>query len=376
METSTDLAFGVGSFRFPFKQMPSEGLLIHDYLELLKDTLEAVPNVEWVRYETGSGPDDALAVEEFEEDELELGFFPLGLVTTLDFRIHIPRRVQNELLTQRWFSADSLEAEDFDISIQDGFASPITFVRPVGASRNSDPSQAVVVVRKFLEDQIDQLDTPLMFKILGPSPFHADCFLAANTDPSRGVDVDFLATSSPIFGYAKLQFEYNTARFRNLEEAWDALRFELRAEFDLYYEIAHETQRRLVAWDRFEGDLDELVRLHTDTGLTAWVSRFVRVPTHLDTTIMTLARYESNAITSASHIADRMRSIYNSGRAVYLKLFAEEELARMADAPTAQAERILNLFESRRSKRVDSVLVLVSSIVGGAIGSVLTLVST
>src|SRR5262249_52983739 len=105
-------------------------------------------------------------------------------------------------------------------------------------------------------------------------PFHADCYVLAipPTEPSAS---GIQCSRTPQRGYDRLDFLYDPAR----RSAYEALSVVLEAaedELALYYNVYWMDRARVRAWDEVESLVDELVLLHSESGVRAWLGQLRR----------------------------------------------------------------------------------------------------
>ena len=162
-------AFGIGCLWFGRKlENATEDEDPTKHFEAVRHALEAIPNLEDVEV---SVPDRiVLKYSGFDEIGDVDHFNPLVLGVIIRFRVHLPKRIQDQLLVYRESLAES---EDFWVSIHYGTEAPTAIISYDASDPPRKPSDAVVVVRKYLEQQFERIEN-VGFGMLGPSPFHAD----------------------------------------------------------------------------------------------------------------------------------------------------------------------------------------------------------
>ena len=174
------LSFGVGCFHFAPRQMSPENFSRDVFVADLKMSLESINSVKDVSiegFEWFSGGDASFVLDgpAYMADSIGEGpgLFPHAVTSTIQFEIFIPMRLQRELLET---SDPMTNNESFRVTIYYLDYFPVTLVRGV-EQHTTDPSHAVVLVRRFLETEFSNgKELPIDFQSLGPSPFHTNFF--------------------------------------------------------------------------------------------------------------------------------------------------------------------------------------------------------
>lgn len=211
------IPFGIACFHFGIAKEPPFRYTDEKYFAELQKALESIPNIEQISITDIWDQISPRDINEKIPDFLETGGFPNWDFGKIGFSIHIPDRIQRQILP---FS--EICTEQFEISINYNYHMPVTFIVPVNPIGECSPADAVIVVREFLEQQFINIKSDyIKFEYLGPSPFHAQCYIK----PGEDIGLDEL---SPGFiskdvtteaGYDELIFYYNTGIFENGNDA-------------------------------------------------------------------------------------------------------------------------------------------------------------
>jgi len=247
------LSFGVGCFHFGIRRSLPLTLKGTEYLEELRNRLEGIPNVDHIVVDSyGISESDTTEVNEpLTSIEEGYNFFPPPASGfDVSFEIYIPHRIQDQLapFDRKVFTC----TERFRVYIRNPYFFPIAFVEAIEPSGDCQPSDAVVVVREFLQKHFDQLEQDgVGFDVLGPSPFHADFFLQAGTGSEKGYDNSGFRFK-PVYqrGYDRMIFFFDASLYGEIDEARESLFCELGEEIGVFYRLEHLNLMRMWQWQQ------------------------------------------------------------------------------------------------------------------------------
>lgn len=168
------IPFGVGCYLFGYDQ-PSR-ITLSEYGRDIREALEGIPSVATLDVDLEGDTSYEMVGPGVPTRDGPL-FVPVS--ADIQFRVTIPKRLHAKLVP--WISWMPYECAEFEVRINAGFYSPVTFVRPLEPLTREHQSISVVLVREFLRGEFSRLNPRLRFGVVGPSPFHADCVLAMAT---------------------------------------------------------------------------------------------------------------------------------------------------------------------------------------------------
>jgi hypothetical protein len=96
----------------------------------------------------------------------------------------------------------------------------------------------------------------------------------------------------------------------------------------------------------------------------------------LERLMNSLALFEIDQIYRDNQISEHMRSLYSSDTDKYVLEFIDEAIKQIPQYPTEQIGRVLSFHWTRRQKRFDYLVATLSAILGGAVGSLITLAAS
>jgi hypothetical protein len=372
------IAFGVGCFHFGLKKINLPSMSGQDYVRELILAIESIPNVKKV---------DVIAPDEFKEETIEAlesltslkegnNFFPYPSCSLdIDFEIYIPTRLQNELSTDLYIS--SLPTERFIVHIRDSYHFPVTFIELVNANKDCDPSGSIVIVREFLEKHFTEAKSDyIRFDFLGPSPFYANFFLYGENIERVEEDFDsdgFSVEQIPQKGYDTFDIHFDKSLYTNLNEAKEAIFYELSDEIGLFYKLEHHNLLQMRQWENLQELVSSLIGTTKGKGLKAFFSRLLHSNTQIRDAIIMLSEFESNHIWTTFILKSDYQDLFNSGKEPYTNSYITKIIQNFPTYPTNQVRDVISLLENRRSKTVDNLVIILAAILGGIVGAIFTL---
>lgn len=370
---------GIGCFHFGVtKPLPST-LQGSEYLKELRNQLEGIPNVDHIAIDS---------YLDFEDTSLKLDepltsindsyrFFPppaCGL--DIEFEIYIPHRLQSQLapLDRRLFTC----TERFRIFIRNPYFFPITFVEAIEPTGDCRPSDSVIVVREYLKNHFEESKPDgIGFDCLGPSPFHVDFFLQSGIASGEEYDNNGFHCE-PVYhrGYDRMDFFFAPNLYEDVYEAKDNLFRELEEEIGVFYKLIHLNLMRMRQWENLQNLVNALVSVYRTKGPRALWNRVFRVHREIQEVVIAVAEFESHELwvdydTQRSHDA-----LKQTRKEPYIDSHLR---ATMRDRPVfkcGQIRDLVQLLEARRSKPLEGAVVVLSAILGGAVGALITLYLT
>jgi hypothetical protein len=355
--------FGIGCYAFGY---------IHDlpyefepptYFRAVREALASLPTIDEIQIDEGSQQDPTSTNEPLASVEEGPFFLPLGNFWHIDFRVQILHRLQSPLLD----GDPPLTSEKFRVRIESAYHSPVTFVLP--EKREEDPSESVRLVREYLRQQLGAHPvTP--FQCIGPSPYHMDCYLAT-ADPGK-LAVNWTCELEPSIAYDKARFQYSPEIYNRWDDVLDELFHDLAEELCCHYYCVQLDRARMTQWSRVEAALDRVRELER---AVEWRGRLRRLWTtrfRLEEAFIDLADFEMASLNDKQELANAYRQIYEGAGRPFFKVHADELLQSRYEPPTRQAADILGLFERRRGRRTDALILILASLLGGAVGGVIT----
>lgn len=367
------ISFGIGCFHFGVKKKPPFKFEGSEYLKKVRTSLQSISNIDRINVK---------CEDEFENWSMEIsedlpkidrspGFFPNPLFMDIEFEVYIPFRIQAELLEVKEEFLETF-TEKFSVWIHYTYHFPVTFIQPIAPSERSIPSDAVIILRKFLKEEFESLkDDYIQFEFLGPSPFHANCYVQSQeTQGDSEIGKTFRVQRLFQKGYDEIIFEFNKEMFADKNEAVDAVKEEIKDELGFFYDIVQSEVVKMHEWSKIVDSITQLNNILRLRGIMGvWKRLFTRSKL-LNEVFSTVVEFESEELFDNNNIQSDYRNIYKKEEH-YFQSDIDKQIKERFVYPTKQIYQLIEFLESRRLRSVENLVVLISAILGGAIGAIL-----
>ena len=363
-------AFGVGSWEFGLRMCGSFHINVSEYCSRLKSELETISSL--TDLEIIADEDDTVGFNEEHLQNTRFGtaVFPGHTVFRIRFILYIPLRIQNEILGP--YFADGIGTEKFVVHNHFQYYGTISYVELIDADKCRSPSTAVRLVREYLRTQLDIISSKLVFRFVGPSPFHGDFWIEADNTLSQGSHL-FSCETVEDEGYNKLKFRCCGYDFQSKDDACKQLFEDLDAELDFFYQIHRNNEDQYDQWKGIELAVSKLSKkFNTRTRMRRFGVRFdtgVNI-SHLQ---MDLALFEAEHIQRRHYEDKEFMELYSREKPVFLKSFVQLSLSSRPLFATKQMKEVVTFIEARRTKAIEWTVLIAAGLVGGITGSIVTL---
>lgn len=370
------MSFGIGCFHFGLKKTAPFRFDGSEYRKEFGKALESIQSIDNISID--------ILDEEFERLKMDVteelpnigegpGFFPRLLFTHVGFEVYIPFRIQAQLWKRKLIPPRTF-TERFRLAIHYMYHMPVAFVEPINPSQEPDPSDAVIVMREFLKQELGTSKSDyIRFESLGPSPFHADCYIQeAKTQASRQVDWAFQAQHLPSRGYGRIVFEYNPAIFGDAGEARDAILEEIADELNFFYYIQQGEVGKIHDWNDIAQRIDQLIAIQRMGGIKAFLQGLFVRPRLIQEAVTALVEFEAKELEVRQDIQRDYKDLWFGREELYFQSYIDRRVEERMSYPTEEARQLISFFEGRRVKSVEILVVLGSAMLGGGIGALLT----
>ncbi len=371
-------SFGIGCFHFGLKEQYPLKFNGSEYIRELRETLELISNVNNIEIYCDDDFKNVstLITQELPNIQNGIGFFPRPIFMTIEFEVYIPFRIQSQLLRQKVSFLETF-TENFKISIKYTYHLPVTFVEPLDPSEEATHSYAVQVVREFLKHEFKNVKSDhIQFECLGPSPFHADCYIyPEESDDKSEVDWKLKSEFSPRRGYDRMIFYFNPTQFINVEEAKEKIFDEILNELGFFYYLVQIEVEKMRDWEKIQNLIDQLIFIQRSNGVKAFFTKIFTRSKLIDETLTSLAEFESEELYFNNTNQKDYRDFLSIGD-VCFQPYIDKQINDRTVYPTNEMSRLISFFESRRTKAVESLVVLIAAILAGGVGALLTILLT
>ncbi|CAC9974497.1 hypothetical protein [Flavobacterium panici] len=365
--------FGIGCFHFGIKTSIPSKFSSEEYIENLENVLTQIPglnNLELYSHKHFKHYEKNIT-KKLPKINDGKGFFPADILTEIEFHLNIPYKTQKEI-SKRKKKNSRIGTEDFRIRIIEGFYLPVTIVECLNPTKFCEPSQSIILVREYIKKCLKTIDSDyISFEFLGPSPFHLDCYIRPKKFETQ--DLKFQTEEVLQRGYGDLIIYYNEDEFKDSDEAFQQLEFSIIDELSFFYNSIQLRVRGIRAWSSIQKNLSQLLKFQKLRGFDAMYSRFFEQPKIISELYTKITTFEANSIFEAEinqHLYDHTFNLEET----FFKKFIDKELNEKYAYPTGQVTNLISFFESRRVKNLELTMAMIAAIIGGAIGSIVTLV--
>ncbi len=338
-----------------------------EHLEKTKQALSRITNI------------DAIFVPENDEDiavghgnpltltaiSNDFSFFPAYALVLMSFRIYLPRRLQNELA--RRSENTPIETETFNVFMYYDIPMPFTLIHYDTDHLRPNPSDAVVVIRRYLEREFK--DDFVTFNSLGPSPFHADFSLKQN-DSDDAYNILINDVSERGAGYKRFELMYPHSVMSE-GRIIQTVVSEIGPFLSSYYALERDRINLMYLTEIANNHLSDLIDIEETRGLRRVYNQLFRAPTVISSILTSILNIEIEKSRANRFLAERQRE-KELAEDTPLYIFIERQIAGRGIYHPGETQEIVRLCEGRRLKLAENLAVLVAGLLGGIVGALLT----
>ncbi|GAA3774764.1 hypothetical protein GCM10022240_28180 [Microbacterium kribbense] len=305
-----------------------------------------------------------------EDDNISEGFWVEPEYGSISFEVHIPERLQKDILSDGSISRRKVGAEHFRVRTEYAFHGPATFVWVLD---DVDPSEvngsdAVLLVYRFTNQELQRGGTGVRMARVGPSPFHMDALLRASTSPQEAA---LSVARIAMYGYESVEFLYDRERSEGLDEAGASLEDSLRDQLSLYYWLQRQVNRDSREVGALADSTDQLVRDHSGTGLSGWWTRVLRSSAsarRLGLQALNLQTRETERAGFSVAMTKRILAQSDTLPAFepYLRQLSDEN----NQALISNARDVVQFVETGRRSDFEVLMISAATVLGGVAGGV------
>jgi hypothetical protein len=374
IKTESTFAFAIGCFHFGLSTEPPFTFEITNYLTELEEALETIPTINNIEIKCKPDHHRTYEVTYVEPERLAEGghFFPHPELD-LRFDVYIPFRIQKELFP---VGRDSIRTytENFRVFVYYRHFAPVTFVETINPSQRPDPSEAIILVREHIIRELEVVKTDIQFDFLGPSPFHANCYLLP-IDEQDGEDPKLLtAEYRKRRGYDEIVFRYRKSFFENINDARDLLYYLIRDEVAFFYGLKLDRVQAINDWFEIQEILEQLLHQEEVSRVKKLLSSLFLRGIRIRTLFTKTVEFEVDNILKDSLRRTSYSNVYSKDEPKFFQEYVDRELKDKTAYPTKQTIELAGFLEGQRSKKIELITLLLAAIIGGALGSLLTLI--
>lgn len=353
-------AFGIGNFEFNLTR-DIEALTIFDFVSELKNKLASIHNIESIEIDYDNIDNDRVIVFEAPTGlRSNDGYNPHIQFLDLWFDLYIPHRVQETFLAELGFQhmADPL-IERFRVNIKEHFYSMVTHVEMLGATRESEPSNGVIIVREYLKKYFNSLGSFIKFHAIGPSPFHANFYVTERPKKSDGhIEINLVEK----MGYNDVEIFTTSDEMVPL----DFIYYDMHRELDFYYGLINIRNEFMHEWHDISNKLSELMNL--DSSRFNFISH-VKRKRLIGEILKLLWMFKARVIDVSSRGIINYNDVYavNKG-CFYIQGFVDREASLKYDYPIDDTKELVKFYEEKSSKSLELMINFTTALLGALVG--------
>jgi hypothetical protein len=362
-------SFGIACFNFGLNRLEVIQMTGQEYVQKLTSCLNSFPSIRNVEIEWDVGFDSSV---DFLCGPIEEGssFSPPVLAANVRLDIYIPFRMQAELLGT---DIDYLETytEMFRVRKVCGYFYSVTFIEPLTPTSESDPSQGVRIVRDFLKKLFESPSAePFTFEVLGPSPFHAKCYIQPGVSSKNA---SIIAERISSRGYDSVLFTYDPDAFFDEEELKDELFEEASDELALYYAKIDTNNIQQDNWHIILGQVNDLTKANNMPWWRRIPMMLLGHSRRLYAAHSSVTEFEMERLYTQYLMQRDYLSVYSDRKHPFFQTFIDRIFEDEFKYPAADVIRLIDFSESRRIQSVQILFLLFAALLGGVVGSLVTL---
>lgn len=357
--------FGVGCVQFRPKETSQIFSSFDNFIDSLKDSLGQIAAIKDVTIESDSSMGNF-------DDEIESPFplladgdFPLfsgqfGVTLEIKLRLSIPDRTQRSILEIK--NKNWRPFGDILIFISHEYTLPIIIVYLDSLDDVSDASSCVVLVRKFLESEMNNnKNCKFSLDYLGPTPFHANFIMYI-----KGGE-DFKWNHLKRSGYDKISLLIGE-KF-DISDIPDVVSGSgLLSNFDTFYFIKILQNSLIESW---YSCLEQVADYESERrGWSKWKlfldALFPRINTH--DIFSNISQFGIDEINKKSQIRNRIMD-ENDIELGPIWFFLRKEKKRLPKFDIEYLENFVGYIERKQTKNQNIFSIIISALVAAVIGA-------
>jgi hypothetical protein len=355
----------------PKREAPYE-LSAKEFAADLKFFLDSVPAISNIVI-TCKNEDAKVQIKSPSHKFLDsFAFPPFASNVKLSFQLYIPARVQEELLRPLRMRVLSNPCETFQIYVQPEYHAPVTFVEPLHAKKPFRPARSVVIVREYLKKHAPKDNVHIEFDSLGPSPFHAHFYLAPQKRRSKSNEHLFNVNLIETRGYDHIFITYAPQDFLDFDQVKWRFISNAADELNVFYATRIRQSKAIDLWHKVQKELDQVIE-NDNTKPTVKLLRSFRRGKHLKLLFSKIAELESLTIRLTEFVSFAFARIYVKHEENLFQPILQKEINRMPKFPIKPIIELASFLEERRGRSMEMLAVIISALIGGIIGSIITL---
>lgn len=367
-------SFGVGCFNFGVKKDPPYVLYRKRYFSKLKNSLKKINNIKNLNVKIFDDFDDGKNFtkkkikNKIPEISRDFNIFALDFKYFISFNLQISKKEQKRILSKK--EDLSNYTTEFKIYIFSDNIFPVTIVELLDFDDNVKPFENVKLVKSFLKNKFKS-DKYIRFEVLGPTPFHGDFYInKKNQDRIKyrkkltyEINEKFTNTEFDLFIDSK-----NIDNYINiLVEEFFIL------ELMVYYTMVLRINKRKHKWINLSKKIDEIIEKKKNENFLSYINNFLFNSYNLKELIIRISEFKKFDIYWDEKFKREYNQILKKNREVIIESNFQELDNKKFSYPIEEMEDLILFLQNYQSERNQKFLLILSSLIGGSIGTLITL---
>ncbi|MEH3918802.1 hypothetical protein [Enterobacter asburiae] len=365
-------AFGVGSFHFSidFSKAP-ENLTIDMFVNEIGRVLESIQSVSdlEVDYDEDMTPPDAIINSDFFEqhDCAPDAIFPFIHFFEVNFTLTLLKTYQRKLLGYSSVNDESTSTDLFDVNINYDYQTSLAIVKIANSNRKSSGANAIQVVREYLAAEFKVANTFVTFEFLGPSPFHAN-FYISHDDSLNSYKVNLIED----VGYDDIEIILGKDDGSSGLSQESRFMIDFKSELDTFYGCVTARNWFMHRWYAIREGINELEKYQNRRFSPFFYFQKRKLISNI---LLELWMFNNDKIDSENEISS-YHTKFPYHRDGVIKNFIDKEIKNSPKYSIKETIELVQFFEQKNAKSFELGMALITSIIGGVIGAVITSLSS
>ncbi len=365
-------AFGIGSFHFSldFSKAPVS-LTVDEFVREVRRVLESIQSISdlELNYDEDMTPPDSLINLDYFKNDCSPpdAVFPFIILFEVKFTLTLLKTFQNKLLGYAGGYDNESSTDLFDVQINYNYQTALVMVKIANSSRRSSGASAIQVVREYLRAEFKMANSFVTFNVLGPSPFHANFYITQDDS----LDSNTVNLVEEI-GYDVIEIILG----REDESAGlgqeDRFMIDFRGELDTFYECITVRNWFSFRWFEIKEKIStlEFYQNRRFSPLFYFQKRKL-----ISDILLDLWNFNNDKIEAENGILSN-HSKFSYHRDGVIKNFIDKEIKNSPKYSVKETIELVQFFEQKNAKSFELGMALITSVIGGVIGAVITSLST
>ena len=359
-------AFAIGSFYFACKQEPPFQFITGKFVDAIEKSLSALPAASEVEIDYAEEFSTNTLVTSIAEEDDE--YFQSVMFLRISFLLYIPKRVQLEVIEDQSGHIDT-GTENFRVLMYGTYDAPVSYVECLNPSEDCSPSTAVRVIREYLRRELKGRHELIDFECLGPSPFHKDFYIDSESSAEQNTDeIEFNEIRMAGYNSVRIKFAHRDSD----RDEIIAVAHKFNQELGLFYSLVRQRRARNAAWRMLTSRWESLREITDPSPGFFNIKRRYKIYIECKSLISQSYAFKASDAIKIQAANVQISERYAKGLKTYFQAAIDLENNNTLELPTQTIIDWAMHVHDTTFKGAEIVTLLVSAIVGGVVGAVIT----